>query len=124
MEELNHYPLTEDAVASAHEGLEKWIQQLELFNNLEKGMPLVTGNSERFGNAVVLKVEEGLVTFLTDFGNICELSLEEAKLYFQVPRWYIESKAIGYPFESVEERIDTQIELLQKAKEFLSNDQI
>ena len=86
---------------------------------LKEGMYLTTLDGTQFTNAIVVKIESGLVTILTDFGNIIYKTEEEVfELYKVSPSW-IEANRWEMPLPSLEQRIDEQILNLQHAKEKL-----
>ena len=89
-----------------------------LNKNLVEGAYLCTKDSHTFTNAIVAKIKDGTIYVITDFGNLLKYSEEsEFNRYFQVsPRW-IEHKALGYPYDSVEDRIKMQIFKLQEVLE-------
>lgn len=86
---------------------------------LKEGMYLSTLDGTQFTNAIVVKIEFGLVTLLTDFGNIIYKTEEEVfELYKVSPSW-IEANHWDMPLPSLEQRIERQILNLQYAKEKL-----
>lgn len=88
---------------------------------LKEGMYLSTLDGTQFTNAIVVKIESGLVTILTDFGNVIYKTEEEVfELYKVSPSW-IEANHWDVPLPSLEQRIDEQILKLQYAKDKLCN---
>ena len=55
------------------------------------------------------------IKILTDFGNIIERDIFDVHHYYDISLNYLEAIDIGYPLLSIKERIQQQIELLQKA---------
>ena len=89
---------------------------------LKEGMYLSTLDGTRHTNAIVVKIEFGLVTILTDFGNIIYKTEEEVfELYKVSPSW-IEANHWDMPLPNLGQRIEQQILNLQYAKEKLCND--
>lgn len=84
-------------------------------------MYLSTLDGTQFANAIVVKTEFGLVTILTDFGNVIYKTEEEVfELYKVSPSW-IEANHWDMPLPNLKERIEQQILNLQYAKEKLCN---
>jgi len=80
-----------------------------------KGMVLCTKKSQSLTNAVVVEVKEGFIEVLSDFGNT--LKLTESELYEVSEAWaehslYCEHLGIE-PYETLEDRVKSQIENLE-----------
>lgn len=88
---------------------------------LKEGMYLSTLDGTQFTNAIVVKIEFGLVTIMTDFGNIIYKTEEEVFEMYKVSPSWIEANHWDMPLPSLQERIEQQILNLQHAKEKLCN---
>ena len=85
-------------------------------NYLKEGMYLATLDGQKRTNAVVVKIVSEVVTILTDFGNILEMSEYDVFESYDVSKSWIEANHYDYHFPSLKERIDEQIIKLQEAK--------
>ena len=81
---------------------------------LEVGTVLCTKNPQRYTNAIVIKSDYETTTVLTDFGNKLEFVPEIIWEHYEVSKNWRQAKQINFPLPSIEERIQTQIELLQE----------
>lgn len=86
-------------------------------------MYLSTLDGTQFTNAIVVKINFGFVTILTDFGNIIYKTEEEVFESYKVSPSWIEANHWDMPLPSLQERIEQQILNLQYAKEKLCNNQ-
>ena len=81
---------------------------------MDNGVVLATKNGSLYTNAIVIAETEQKVKVLSDFGNILEMSREEIENRYTVPEWFKDYSNLDYPFPTVHERIQEQIEKLQK----------
>lgn len=82
---------------------------------LKVGLPLISLNGSRIGNAVVIAIdnEKDRISVLTDFGNIISnLNIHEFAGHFTIPDWAIDTIKNGEEFPSIRDRVDKQLELL------------
>lgn len=84
---------------------------------LPVGAILCSIDSQRYTNAIVIKVDKDHTTVLSDFGN--EMKFDNAVLFehYTISNNWIEAVNIFYPLPTIPERIRQQIELLQSALE-------
>ena len=84
---------------------------------LARGMVVATKNGQRRTNAIILRVELPTVYLVTDFGNRIQLPLNEFHQSYEVSTNWLNAVAMGYPMDSVRERLTRQIVLLSAALE-------
>ena len=83
-----------------------------------KGMVLCTKKSQLLTNAVVVEVKEGFIEVLSDFGNTLKFTEGELSELYEVSEVWAEyslySEYLGIePYETLEDRIKSQIENLE-----------
>jgi hypothetical protein len=82
---------------------------------LKEGTPLVTLNGDRVSNAVYVSCDEmGYHSVVSDFGNEMCFPTNELEELYKLPDSYIWYVQMDYPFETLKERWQAQIELLTK----------
>ena len=82
---------------------------------LEEGTPLVTLNGDRGSNAVYVSCDEmGYHSVVSDFGNKMYFSTNDLVSLYKLPDSYIWYVQMGYPFDTLKERWQRQIELLTR----------
>lgn len=84
---------------------------------LTRGMVVATKNGQRRTNAIILKVELPAVHLITDFGNRIQLTEDEFHQSYEVSTNWLNAVDMGYPLDSVRERLTRQIVLLSAALE-------
>ena len=85
----------------------------QMINSLEEGVTLHTLSPSKVTNAVYVSCDEvGCHSIISDFGNKMYFSTEELLSLYKLPDWYFEYKEMDYPFETLEERLRAQVELL------------
>ena len=88
---------------------------------LAKGTVLCSVDSQRYTNAIVVKSDLDMTTVLSDFGNEMQFKTEMLFEHYTISNAYIQALAIGYPVDSITDRIQKQIELLEAALEKYEN---
>ena len=89
--------------------------------SIQKGMVLCTKNPQINTNAIVISTDKSFVKLLTDFGNVVEVPILDLPKRYEVSHSWFEGMYLGYPFPTLIERVEQQIELLNKAKQYLKS---
>lgn len=100
--------------------MEQRTEQEEL-NLYQVGTILATKCGQECTNGIIIEYDGASAKVLTDFGTILYYeSAYDIKDTYEVSDNWVAAKSYGYPFPSVEERIQLQIELLQTSLEILT----
>jgi hypothetical protein len=83
-------------------------------------MPLITVDPQKYTNACVLGItDEGKINVYTDFGNVLLLELEQVYARYNPSQAWLDYLEYGGVSESLYQRIDMQIKLLEMAKSYV-----
>lgn len=93
----------------------------EPLDALMAGTPLATNNSGERTNAIVLYTDDLCAVILSDFGNVMRVTKSMVFDEYYIPKWFWDKLATDYPVPTVKQRIDIQIDLLNKAKGLLND---
>ena len=86
----------------------------------EEGDILTTKNSERYTNAILVRTTGDSYIVLSDWGNLMTFTLDSLNEAFYVSDSFKEYKMYGYPYGTVQERLQEQIDKLKESQKTLT----